>query len=169
MEFVRPSIEWEREHREYVEEWGPARMVPSSFDLAGFESYEMFLEALTKRENGHGKWLPCTNYFLVNENHRILGMVDIRHELNDFLFRFGGHIGYSVRPSERRKGYATLILKLALAKCKDIGINDCLVTCDEDNIGSAKVILNNGGIEDQSETDIDGIVKRRFWIKITNS
>jgi predicted acetyltransferase len=165
MRLVRPSLDWEKEHREYVEEWGPSRMVPSSFHLDGFDTYELFLEELAKREGGHGKWLPCTNYFFINENNRILGMVDIRHELNDFLYQFGGHIGYGVRPSERRKGYATVILQLALEKCKELGIKEVLVTCDEDNIGSAKVILNNGGLEDQSEIDTDGIVKRRFWIK----
>ncbi|MEN2768966.1 GNAT family N-acetyltransferase [Ornithinibacillus xuwenensis] len=168
MRLERPSIAWEKEHQMYVAEWGPSRMTPSSFNLNGFDNYEGFLKELAKRESGLGNWLPSTNYFLVNEADRVLGMVDIRHELNDFLYRIGGHIGYSVRPSERRKGYATLILAKALEECRELGMDKVLVTCDEDNIGSAKVILHNGGIEDVSERDTDGTRKRRFWITINN-
>jgi predicted acetyltransferase len=166
MHLVRPSMEWENEHRAYVAEWGLERLIPSGFNIEEFGSYEVYLQELSIREKGHGKWLPCSNYFLVNEENRILGMLDIRHELNDFLYRIGGHIGYSVRPSERRRGYATYILAEALHKCRELGMDKVLITCDEDNIGSAKVIMNNGGIEDYSETDADGIVKRRFWINL---
>jgi predicted acetyltransferase len=162
---VRPSIEWEKEHRAYKEEWGSSRMIPSCFSLDGFESYEAYLEDLAQREKGFGMWLPFSCYFLVNDD-RVLGMLDIRHELNDFLYRIGGNIGYSVRPSERKKGYATFILAEALDKCREIDMEKILVTCDEDNFGSAKVILNNGGVEDYSETDTDGMVKRRFWINL---
>ncbi|MFD2044175.1 GNAT family N-acetyltransferase [Ornithinibacillus salinisoli] len=165
MRLERPSLEWELEHKKYVEEWGPSRMVPSSFNIDGFDSYPAYLEALAEREKGNGKWLPNTNYFLVNDQNRIVAMVDIRHSLNEHLFNEGGHIGYSVRAVERRKGYATRILAEALKKCKDIGISRVLVTCDEENIGSAKTILNNGGIEDRSFVDSEGSVTRRFWIE----
>ncbi|WP_099156681.1 GNAT family N-acetyltransferase [Virgibacillus ndiopensis] len=165
MRLIRPSVEWEDEHRSYVEEWGTSRMVPSSFDLSVNETYDAYLQALAIREAGNEKWLPSTNYFLVDDNDKIVAMVDIRHKLNDFLRNVGGHIGYSTRPSERKKGYATFILAGALKKCKELDINQVLVTCDEDNIGSAKVIINNGGMEDESFTDTDGTVKRRFWIE----
>ncbi|WP_188455940.1 GNAT family N-acetyltransferase [Virgibacillus oceani] len=164
MRLVRPSLEWEVEHKGYVKEWGPSRMVPSSFDLSGHVTYQAYLQALALREAGNEKWLPSTSYFLITNNDRIVGMVDIRHKLNDFLRNVGGHIGYSTRPSERKKGYATLILSEALKKCTELNINQVLVTCDEDNIGSAKVILHNSGVEDESYTDSDGTVKRRFWI-----
>ncbi|ASN03559.1 GNAT family N-acetyltransferase [Virgibacillus necropolis] len=165
MRLVRPSIEWEKEHQDYAAEWGSSRMVPSSYSLDGHESYKDYLNALATREKGNDHWLPSSNYFLVNDQDRVLAMVDIRHDLNDFLFNVGGHIGYSVRPSERRKGYATLILAEALKKCKKLKIDRVLVTCDEDNIGSANTILNNGGIEDKSFPEEDGNVKRRFWIE----
>ncbi|MFD1850927.1 GNAT family N-acetyltransferase [Oceanobacillus bengalensis] len=165
MRLVEPTMEWKEEHENYVKEWGNTRLVPSSFNLEGFETYESFLEALRVRQSGQGKWVPGSDYFLVNDDNRIVGMVNIRHELNEFLRQVGGHIGYGVRPSERRKGYATLILKEALAKCKELNINPVLVTCDEDNIGSAKVIIKNGGIEDESFLDEDGSIKRRFWIE----
>lgn len=164
MKLVRPSIEWEQEHQKYVEEWDQPRMVPSSFALDGHNSYKEFLEALTVREKGNGRWLPSSNYFLVNKAGSVLAMVDIRHELNEHLINLGGHIGYSVRPSERRKGYATLILAEALKKCRELNITRVLVTCDADNIGSAKTILNNGGVEDKRFIEEDGSVTRRFWI-----
>ncbi|MDY0404378.1 GNAT family N-acetyltransferase [Virgibacillus sp. 179-BFC.A HS] len=104
---------------------------------------------------------------MVNEQDRVLAMVDIRHELGGNLYHVGGHIGYSVRPSERRKGYATRILAEALKKCKELGITRVLVTCNKDNnIGSAKTILNNGGVEDEAFVEEDGNVVRRFWIKV---
>ncbi|MBT2216981.1 GNAT family N-acetyltransferase [Virgibacillus dakarensis] len=164
MRLARPALKWKEEHENYVREWGPSRLVPSSFDLAGHETYEEYLKALAIREGGTDRWLPSTNYFLIDDNERIVAMVDIRHDLNEFLRNVGGHIGYSTRPSERKKGYATLILAEALKKCKELGIDRVLVTCDEDNIGSAKVVIRNGGIEDESFADTDGTVKRRFWI-----
>ena len=165
MRLVRPSIEWKKEHEDYMKEWDDSRMTPSSFNLAGYENYEAYLEALKTRESGDGKWVPCTNYFLVDENNRVLAMVDIRHVLTDYLRNVGGHIGYGVRPAERRKGHATLILSEALKKCGKLGIDRVLVTCDADNIGSAKTILKNGGVEDKSFIEEDGTVIRRFWIE----
>ncbi|WP_404457305.1 GNAT family N-acetyltransferase [Oceanobacillus kapialis] len=164
MRLVRPSIVWEKEHQQYVEEWDSSRMIPSSFNLTAYETYEDYLKGLRERESGQGKWVPSSNYFLVNDDDRVLAMVDIRHELTEHLLNIGGHVGYSVRPSERRKGYATKILSEALVKCKSLQISHVLVTCDEDNIGSAKTIMNNGGVEDKSYTDTDGTIKRRFWI-----
>lgn len=168
MRLVEPSAEWGREHREYLNEWGSSKVIPSCFDLNNFNTYESYLEELTKRKKGYGNWLPFSSYFLVDDTGRILGMIDIRHELNEFLYRIGGNIGYSVRPSERQKGYATLLLKMGLEKCKELGMEKVLITCDEDNIGSAKVILNNGGQEDHSEVGEDQIVKRRFWIHLSS-
>ncbi|WP_338656157.1 GNAT family N-acetyltransferase [Sporosarcina psychrophila] len=165
MRLVRTSIEWKNEHEDYMKEWDESRITPSSFNVAGHEDYETYLEALQIRESGDGKWVPSTNYFLVGYNDRILAMVDIRHDLTDYLHNVGGHIGYGVRPAERRKGYATWILAEALKKCGELGIDRVLVTCNEDNIGSAKTIEKNGGIEDKSFIEEDGTVVRRFWIE----
>jgi predicted acetyltransferase len=93
-------------------------------------------------------------------------MIDIRHELNEYLRTIGGHIGYGIRPSERNKGYASYLLNKALTKCKELQISQVLITCDEDNIGSTKVILNNGGIEDDVFITEEGQMKRRFWITL---
>ncbi len=165
MRLERPSMRWKEEHEAYRDEWDEERMTPSSFHIAVETPYEIYLEELALREAGHGKWLPCTNYFLVDDTNRIVGMIDIRHELNEHLHQVGGHIGYGVRPSERRKGYATRMLAEALKVTEGLGIDAVLVTCNDDNIGSTKTIENNGGVEDTSFIEVDGTVVRRFWIK----
>ncbi len=107
-----------------------------------------------------------TTYILVDSNNHIYGGTNIRHELNEGLFTHGGHIGYLVRPSERKKGYGTILLKLALEKCKLLKIDKVLVTCREDNIGSARVIMNNGGIyENSMKNPDDNKMYRRYWIQ----
>lgn len=108
-----------------------------------------------------------TTYILVDDNNHVYGGTNIRHELNDKLLRHGGNIGYLIRPSERGHGYAKLMLKLTLDKCKELNISKVLVTCREENIASAKVIESNGGvyesslyIEEKNET------YRRYWIDL---
>ncbi|RDW21270.1 GNAT family N-acetyltransferase [Oceanobacillus chungangensis] len=166
MKLVKVEKRWQSEHEAYVKEWGSARMVPSSFSLSGYDTYEAYLEELEMRQQGIENWVPNSNYFLIDNRNRIVAMVNIRHRLNDYLQNIGGHIGYGVRPSERQKGYATLMLAQALKKCKEQELKRVLVTCDDDNICSAKVILKNGGIEDEPFRDEDGSVIRRFWIEL---
>lgn len=97
---------------------------------------------------------------------RIVGMIDLRHTLNDYLAEFGGHIGYSVRPDERRKGYAKQMLHLVLDEARRCGINRVLITCDDDNAGSARTIEANGGVL-ESLAALDGEVLRRYWIELS--
>ena len=92
-------------------------------------------------------------------------MIDIRHRLNEYLLQFGGNIGYSVRPSQRRKGYATEMLALALEECRKLGLDRALVTCDKTNIGSAKTIQKNGGILENEVLEGDRITQR-YWIAL---
>ncbi|WP_432361264.1 GNAT family N-acetyltransferase [Sporosarcina sp. UB5] len=165
MRLERPSLKWEKEHIAYMKEWDEDRMTPSSFQLQEGIPYELYLEELAAKEAGLGNRMLSTNYFLVDNDERIVGMVNIRHGLNDYLRQVGGHIGYGIRPSERRKGYATYLLSEALHITDELGIRSVLVTCNEDNIGSAAVIVNNGGVEDESFTEPHGNVVRRFWIK----
>lgn len=117
-------------------------------------------------ENLPAGWVPDSAYWLVC-GRRILGACDIRHQLTDALRDFGGHIGYSIRPNERRKGYGTLMLKLALAKARKLGIDRALVTCDKGNIASARVIQKNGGVLDsESYSAQAGRVTQRYWIAL---
>ena len=92
-------------------------------------------------------------------------MIDIRHSLNDFLLQAGGHIGCGVRKSERKKGYAKQMIKLALEKCKELKIEKVLITCNDDNIASEKSIIACGGELEDIRT-VDGKNYKRFWIEI---
>ena len=111
--------------------------------------------------------VSSTTYFLFNEKEdKILGAINIRHNLNNSLLMHGGHIGYGVAPSERRKGYATEMLSLALEKCREIGIKEALVTCDKGNIGSSKTIIKNHGILENELIEENGNIVQRYWIDI---
>ena len=96
---------------------------------------------------------------------RIVGMVNIRHDLNEHLLQFGGNIGYSIRKSERRKGYAKEQLRLALEECRKLGLTKVLITCDKENPGSRKTILSAGGIM-ENEVSEGKRITQRFWINI---
>ena len=109
-----------------------------------------------------------TTYWLI-DGDRFIGEIGIRHELNDFLINYGGHIGYGIRFSEWNKGYGSKMLALALKKAKKMGLEKVLITCNHDNIGSAKVIENNGGkLENIVENIIDGkkVLTKRYWINL---
>ena len=104
--------------------------------------------------------------FLVAEAEgNIVGRASIRHTLNDFLAHEGGHIGYAVRPAFRRRGYATAILEQSLVIARVLGVTDVLVTCDNDNVGSAAVIERCGGVLDSVVTSRSGAPMRRYWIR----
>ena len=111
--------------------------------------------------------VPCLQYGLFQAHDgRLLGLIQIRLTLKGYLVNFGGHIGYSVRPCERRKGYAKTMLKAALEICRSEGLNKVLITCLEDNIGSAKTIESCGGILESTVYD-DVNYKanmKRYWI-----
>ncbi|MDF2542451.1 MAG: acetyltransferase, family [Herbinix sp.] len=112
-------------------------------------NFDEFIEFLERCNNGIGlseNQVPSTLYLLKNHNNRIMGALSLRHRLTDELKMFGGHIGYGIRPSERNKGYATVMLKYALDYVKELNISTIYISCDKDNIASSKVIQNNGGV-----------------------
>ena len=110
--------------------------------------------------------VPATQYIFVREeDDKIVGMLQIRHFFNAYLEKYGGHIGYSVAPSERRKGYASQMLTTALPQCKELGIDKVLITCIDSNEGSRKTILANGGVYESTVYDPDEKVSlERYWI-----
>lgn len=118
-----------------------------------------------KGENFWDGEVPATTYWLMDKD-QLVGHVNIRHELSERLKKIGGHIGYAIRPSQRRKGYGLKILELALVRAKKIGLKKALVTCDERNMASRKIIERNGG-KHQDTNLFEGIMVRRYWIDIT--
>lgn len=128
------------------------------------EWYETFKDNLNEQTVREGL-VPSTTFLAIDETGRLIGMIDIRHKLNDSLLKFGGHIGYSVRKSERRKGYANEMLKLALGKCIKLNIKEVLITCDKENTASAHTIINNGG-KLENEIPNGERVTQRYWVKL---
>ena len=110
--------------------------------------------------------VPVSDFWLVDED-KVVGRLSLRHELDGFLLKVAGHIGYVIRPSFRRRGYGKEILHLGLAEARQIGLKRVLVTCDENNIGSKKVIESNGGqFENAVEVNGSPILKLRYWIDV---
>ena len=167
---VKPDLSYADEIIKYKEEsLAESLIINGSAGLDRFSSIEVWLEELKKRscEDTVPKGLvPSSTYLAVREkDNYIVGMIDIRHYLNEYLTQVGGNIGYGVRKTERNKGYAKQMLKLALEKCKELKIKKVLITCDEDNIASEKVILSaNAKLEDIR--NVDGENKKRFWIDL---
>jgi predicted acetyltransferase len=131
-------------------------------------SWSEYLAALDADRRGDSNFPdPVAATFLVAEAEgTLVGRSSIRHEMNAFLAREGGHIGFGVRPAFRRRGYATAILEQSLVVARALGIHDVLVTCDDDNVGSATVIERCGGVLDSSVVpERGGIPIRRYWIR----
>jgi predicted acetyltransferase len=133
---------------------------------AGFAAY---VERLLREEDpavppAEGR-VHCTTRWIV-EDGRVLGSISMRHELNDFLRRVGGHIGYGIRPSERRRGLASWALAQMLDQARRIGIDRVLLTCVDSNLGSRAVIEGAGGVlESVGGTELG--LTRRYWVDLT--
>lgn len=133
-------------------------------DCETYEEWINFSERLQKKY-GSG-YVPSTTYIVVRKSdNKLVGMVDFRHSLNEFLKKFGGNIGYSILPEERGKGYGTEVLRLIILKCKKFRKDKVLITCDKSNIASSKIILANGGIlenevKDECNLGISGVIQR---------
>lgn len=125
-------------------------------------------EQYTKEPPEGSNMVPATQFLAVREcDGRLVGMLQIRHRFNQYLEKFGGHIGYSVRPDERRKGYANEQLRLALPRCKELGLARVLITCIQENEGSRKVILKNGGIYESTVYEPNRkVYLERYWINL---
>lgn len=125
----------------------------------GFSSFvaELRAQALEETPRPEG-WVPSTTLWWV-EGDDYLGRIVIRHRLTPHLLEFGGHIGYDVRPTARRRGHATAMLRAVLPIAGNLGIDQALVTCDEDNIASRRVIEGNGGVLEDQRGD-----KLRYWV-----
>ena len=170
---VKPSVEYKEQVMNYKKIFEENTQ---SFDgCAGLEdvnSYTEWLDFNKRLKNKYGnEYVPSTVYLAIRKkDNKLIGIIDLRHKLSNFLYNYGGNIGYSVIIEERRKGYAKEMLRLVLEKCKEFNIPKVLLTCDKENIASRKTILSNGGIleneiKDNRYLSKSGIIQR-YWISL---
>lgn len=165
---VKPSRDYLEQIYEYRQKFlDNDDSMDGTSSLRRFENIEEWLQWVDKNENEE----TCANYFVPSSqfltirksDNRLVGMVDVRHKLNEHLLKFGGYIGYSIRKSERGKGYGKEQLRLALLEAKKLKINKVLITCNKDNFPSRNTILSANGVLENEVKDEDEVIQR-YWI-----
>jgi predicted acetyltransferase len=170
---VRPNEEHSEEIVSYRNEYlNGGNIFNGAGGLEGYDDPVKWIEHCRSVENIETlpgpDWVPADQYMLVRANNgRILGMINIRHHLNDHLAKYGGHIGYSVRPSERNKGYAKMMVMMCIPRCRELGIKKMLVTCRADNEASRRTIRSAGGVlEGTIYYEVKDVTLERYWITL---
>lgn len=131
------------------------------------EEFPLFVEQMLYHQANPLPHFVAQTMFWIVRGEEYVGRLGLRHELNEMLRQFGGHIGYDIRPSMRRKGFGTRALALGLDEARRLGLERVLVTCSEHNIGSRKIIEANGGVlEDMVVTPFREELTCRYWIDI---
>lgn len=154
LKMVRPTLEMKQEALEFKQEFfdNGETVINGSEMLDNMDSYEEWLTSIKDNQSVdtvNPNWVVTDTFFTVDGNNRIVGIIDLRHTLNDFLKDFGNS-GYSVRPSERRKGYATKMLAMIKDVAKEAGLSRLQMSVERDNESSIKTIVNNGGVYERS-------------------
>lgn len=172
IKLVLPATSLADSWRASVAEFEPGAVLhgygyDSQFDLSLDTSagFTQFVQSMRDAEQGIGLppgWVPCTTFWIVSssEPDEVLGSLALRHNLdNDFLAEYGGHIGYGVRPSARRRGVAAAALQASLPHARALGLERVMVTCDDDNDASRRTIEGGGGVFERMAGQ-----RRRYWI-----
>ena len=168
LRLVKLAPEYRSQLEDMLEEWYASgeKIIPYAIRRLDYHDFDRYLSELEIKEGDKEGLVPDSTFFCLDEERNLfVGAVNIRHYLNESLLLNGGHIGDGVRPSERRKGIATRMIALALEECKKLGIRDILMVCDKENTGSAKSIINNGGVL-ENEIVVDDTVEQRYWIRV---
>jgi predicted acetyltransferase len=161
MRLVHPSLVWKEVFLELALDHANAGEPRYELALRDFDGYLQKVEADTEARPDQPNWVPQSEFWLEDAGI-LIGVIRIRYWLTKTLEREGGHIGYAIRPSKRRRRYGTRLLALGLLEAKRRGINPVRVTVDANNIGSIRVIEANGGQLDGSAAD----AHRRYWIHL---
>ena len=175
MILTEPAMEYAPQIRAYRQEFiDSGDSMDGTGGLGRFEAPAEWIEytrAMKSPDTVPDGLVPATQCIYVRESDgKIVGMLQIRHYLNEYLEKFGGHVGYSVAPSERRKGYASAMLRAALEKCRALGIESVLITCYRENEASRRTILKNGGVYDSTVfEEKDGKYCERYWIDLSKA
>lgn len=167
LQLVKMSEKFKPQLLDMMDEWTKTgeTIIPWAIRKVDYHDFDAYLKSLEESEPKEG-YVPASTFFAYGRERDILvGAVDIRHSLNEALLLDGGHIGDGVRPSERRKGYATAMIALALDECRKLGIEKVLMVCNKENTGSAKSIQNNGGVL-ENEINVEGETVQRYWIQL---
>lgn len=168
---IKPSAAYREAYMIFYQDWiaSGEDIVPwvVERDPSDFEAYVSFLNGADSEEKVSGSgFVPHSTYWLINAEDQIVGSVNIRHRLNQKLLEQGGHIGYGIAPSHRRKGYATVQLAEALKVIRTLGVSRALLVCNADNAASERTIRRAGGQFESFFTTEDGEVLKRFWIEV---
>lgn len=164
-----PTLAMKQAFLDFTEDWNrnAQEITPYAFRLLG-RSYEDWLrDTLLQETQAPANFVTAHCFCLMDGSDRMLGAIQIRHTLNEALLKSGGHIGYGVRPSERRKGYAETMLSLALPAAKKLGIERALITCAKSNVASARTIMHCGGVL-ENEIEEEERVTQRYWVDLSS-
>jgi predicted acetyltransferase len=162
----RPSRRYQTSYLVAAHEFAAEGLLPKwNFEILE-QRFDEYVEVLLQRESDPMPgYVPQRDLWLIVEETYV-GTIGIRHHLTPALERIGGHIGYRIRPSRRRRGYGTLQCRLALSEARTMGLTRVLITCDDTNSGSAKIIEACGGVLQDKIDAGQPVLTRRYWVEV---